>query len=249
MTLSALPATCHDFTGWSAATGCGSGSSCAVVVDGNKTVGATFTLIQNNVKATWNGIEGATGTVAVNGTPCNPSCDLVVGCGTTVTLTAVPGGAGTTAANRFGFVGWTNAGSCAAAATCSYTSLGDLAVTAVFSPFNYAFYSAKATYTPNLGGLGGADTECKTMAQAALLPGAADYVAFASRRLRWMPPIGWWVRRAFLRAAGSASTASPSSTPWTTFRNRRVRQTPLTTEGGTIVSTELQVLTGSDSQG
>jgi len=85
ISVEALPDSCYEFAGWSGDAS-GLDSPITVIMDGPKSVTASFTLIEYTLTLT--GTEG--GSVLVDGTPAPLPWSDSFGCGTTVTLEAVP---------------------------------------------------------------------------------------------------------------------------------------------------------------
>ncbi len=126
--LSATPATGSTFTGWSGAyTGTG---GCALVVDGPKSLTATFALQTYALSVAKSGT--GTGTVTATGINCGADCTETYNYNTSVTLTA----AATTGST---FTGWS--GACSGTGTCAVTMTTARTVTATFTP------NAPTTYT------------------------------------------------------------------------------------------------------
>jgi hypothetical protein len=179
VTLSSAPGACSTFSGWSGVAGCtDAGAPCQVLMDGPKTVTATFGLQSATVTVTKSEVDGASGTLSTtlsgNVQNCAPTCTLSTTCGATITIAATPG-------SKTGFYWTQTAGTCAGGLSpCSVSApAGSSSLTGTFSPYNYAFVSSSVS-TSSLGGLAGANSKCQNLATAASLPGAAMYVAFLS---------------------------------------------------------------------
>jgi hypothetical protein len=122
LTLTATPVAGSMFTGWGAP--CTGTGTCTVLMDDNKSVTATFTLIPSRTLTVTKAGSGS-GTVTSNpsGINCSSTCNAEFTDGTLVTLTAVssPGSV---------FAGWT--GDCAAD-PCTMTMSANRSVTATFN--------------------------------------------------------------------------------------------------------------------
>jgi hypothetical protein len=94
------------------------------------------------------------------------------------------------------FMGWNGAG-CTGLGGCQFTITVETTVTANFSPPPNVMFTTSKTYTPNLGGLSGADVSCNQLAAAAGLTGS--YVAWLSTTnvsaLSRLNGASGWVRR------------------------------------------------------
>jgi uncharacterized repeat protein (TIGR02543 family) len=118
VTLTATAASGSAFAGWS---GDGTGSTTRqVIMDGNKSVTATFNLTPATTYTLTTATNG-TGVGTISASPAGPTYTA----GATVTLTATPA-AGST------FAGWSGAAS-GSAATAQVTMTGNLSVTATFN--------------------------------------------------------------------------------------------------------------------
>lgn len=134
ITLTELPGTGYNFSGWSASSGgvcTGTGSTCTFSnITSNKAVTATFGIKSYTVTVTLVG----SGSVSDGSTSCSTSpCVFTVTHGSTVTLTA-------TAGTGFNFTGWSaSTGSvCTGSGTCTFTSVaGSKVVTATFTTKTY----------------------------------------------------------------------------------------------------------------
>lgn len=116
----------------------------------------TLTLTINKV---------GSGTVASTpaGITCGAVCQATFAAGTVVTLAATPG------ANQ-AFTGWDST-ACAGIGTCSFTLTTNTVVRASFSPPPNIMFTTSTTQPPVLGGVGGGDTICATLAANAGLSG------------------------------------------------------------------------------
>lgn len=124
--LGAAPAAGSIFAGWSGA--CTGTGACTLVIDGAKSVTATFTLSTSTTTFTLTLTKSGTGSGTVTSSPsgiaCNSSCSAAFASGTTVTLTA----AATTGST---FTGWS--GACTGTGTCTVTMSRARSVTATFT--------------------------------------------------------------------------------------------------------------------
>ena len=122
-TLSASATGGSTFAGWSG--DCSGTGTCTVVMDGDRSVTATFnpppTLFPLNVTLLGSG----SGTVSGSGIACPGTCSQSYTAGTPVSLTAAPG------ASTFG--GWGGACAGTTALTCNLLMTGPLNVTATFN--------------------------------------------------------------------------------------------------------------------
>ena len=89
VTLTADPAPDSTFGGWTGACG-GSGLTCSVTMDANRSVTATFTLKQYTLTVTPTGAGKVTGDGIDCGTNTTNDCTQIYDHGTQVTLTAEP---------------------------------------------------------------------------------------------------------------------------------------------------------------
>lgn len=124
VTLTATPAEGWSFTGWSGA--CTGAGDCVVIMDGNKSVSATFT--QNTFSLSL--------TIVGQGTVVKNPDQGTYTYGTTVTLTAAP-------AEGWIFTGWS--GACAGTADCVVIMDGNKSVTATFTQSNGASFFRTST--------------------------------------------------------------------------------------------------------
>lgn len=124
VTLTATATGGSTFTGWGGA--CSGTGSCAVVMNGNQTVTATFTPPPSTNQLTVNKIGTGAGTVTSTpvGISCGNSCSVSFPTGSMVTLNAAAD-AGSI------FVGWS--GGCGGTGSCSVVMNGDQTVTAEFA--------------------------------------------------------------------------------------------------------------------
>ncbi len=129
VSIAATPATGYAFTGWSGAT-TGTVTPNSVLMNGNKTVTASFAPINYTLTATATPTAG--GTVTGGGTYAY---------GSTATLTAVP-------AAGYTFTGWTGAAA-GTAATTTVSITGNLSAAATFAQITYTL---TATASPTAGG-------------------------------------------------------------------------------------------------
>ena len=109
--LSANPAAGSTFTGWSGA--CTGTGGCALVVNGNKNVTATFAATTTYTLTVTKSGTGS-GTVTASGIACGTDCSQSYASGTSVTLTAA-------AASSSRFTGWS--GACTGTATTCTVSM------------------------------------------------------------------------------------------------------------------------------
>src|SRR5262245_14411729 len=125
VTLTAAPAAGSTFTGWSGA-GCSGTGTCAVVMNADQTVAASFaTLNTFTLTVTKQGVGLGTVTSSPPGIACGATCSFNFTSGTTVTLTATP-----SAGSTFG--GWSGSG-CSGTATCVVVMSANRSVTATFN--------------------------------------------------------------------------------------------------------------------
>jgi hypothetical protein len=126
VTLTADPGSFSIFTGWSGACS-GVSQNCTVLVDGAKSVTATFETQGSAFTLTVSKAGSGAGTVTSSpaGINCGSTCQATYASGTMVTLTATPD-AGST------FTGWS--GACTGTGSCTVTMNAARAVTATFGP-------------------------------------------------------------------------------------------------------------------
>jgi PASTA domain/Divergent InlB B-repeat domain len=122
MTLTATPAVGSDFTGWSGG-GCAGAGVCTFVLNGAKTVTATFSLQKRGLTVVKKGNGRGSVASSPGGIGCPSACLAQFFYGTLVKLTAKP-----TATSVFS--GWGNA--CAGKSTCALSMTVDRAATATF---------------------------------------------------------------------------------------------------------------------
>jgi PASTA domain/Divergent InlB B-repeat domain len=122
MTLTATPAVGSVFTGWSGG-GCAGTGVCTFVLNGAKTITATFTLQTRHLTVGRKGNGRGTVTSLPGGIGCGGTCSAGFPYGTALTLTAKP-----TATSVFG--GWS--GTCAGKGVCSLSLTTDPTATATF---------------------------------------------------------------------------------------------------------------------
>jgi hypothetical protein len=122
MTLAAQPAVGSAFTGWSGS-GCAGTGLCTFVLNGAKTVTATFTLQTRHLTVGKRGNGRGTVTSSPGGIGCGVTCSAGFPYGTALTLTAKP-----TPTSVFG--GWT--GACAGKGACSLSLTTDQTAAATF---------------------------------------------------------------------------------------------------------------------
>jgi hypothetical protein len=122
VTLTASPAVGSDFAGWSGA-GCAGAGVCTFVVDGAKTVTATFTRQTRHLTVGKKGNGRGTVTSSPGGIGCGSTCSAGFPYGTALKLTAKP-----TATSVFS--GWS--GACSGKSTCALSMTVDKAATATF---------------------------------------------------------------------------------------------------------------------
>jgi photosystem II stability/assembly factor-like uncharacterized protein len=123
VSLSASPQAGSTFAGWSGA--CSGSGSCAVTMNADTAVTATFTTITHNLTVSKSGAGNGTVTSSPAGIDCGTTCVHGFNSGTSVTLTAAPA-----AGSRFG--GWSG-GSCSGTGSCLLTVNADTTFTAVFN--------------------------------------------------------------------------------------------------------------------
>ena len=132
VTLSATPATGAGFAGWTGE--CSGTGTCAILMDGKKTIGANFTF---PLHLTISGITGGTGNVSSSpaGINCTSSCINSFTCGTPVSLTARPTGSSV-------FSGWS--GACSGTGTCVVSMTAIKSVTATFTLDSFSLTVTKS---------------------------------------------------------------------------------------------------------
>jgi hypothetical protein len=122
VTLTATAATGSTFTGWSGG-GCAGAGVCTFVLNGPKSITATFTLQSRHLTVLKKGNGHGTVTSAPAGIGCGTTCNVGFPYGTALTLTAKPTPTSV-------FSGWT--GACAGKSTCALSMTVDKAATATF---------------------------------------------------------------------------------------------------------------------
>ena len=122
ITLTATPAVGSDFAGWSGA-GCAGAGVCTFVLNGAKTVTATFTLQTRHMTVGRKGNGRGTVTSSPGGIGCGSTCSTGFPYGTALTLTAKPTPTSV-------FSGWS--GACGGKGTCSLSLTTDRTATATF---------------------------------------------------------------------------------------------------------------------
>jgi uncharacterized repeat protein (TIGR01451 family) len=122
MTLTATPAVGSNFTGWSGG-GCAGAGLCTFVLNGAKSITATFTLQSRTLTVTKKGNGRGSVTSSPGGIGCGVTCSFGFPYGTAAKLAAKP-----TATSVF--AGWS--GACTGKATCSLSMTVDRAATATF---------------------------------------------------------------------------------------------------------------------
>lgn len=170
VTLNARPVTGSVFEGWSGG-GCTGTGPCTLTMTAATTVTAKFTLQQFTLSVTKSG-SGA-GTVNATGIACGADCMETVTYGTTLTLSAVPSVAPSTAST---FGAWS--GACTGTGSCTVTVTADMTVNASFALQPNVMFVTSTFSDGNLGGLDGADRTCNNLAVAAGLRGT--FVAYLS---------------------------------------------------------------------
>jgi len=171
VTLTAAPTASSDFAGWGGACS-GLSTTCTVTMSMARSVTATFTLKTFTVRVTKSGT--GEGTVTGGGINCGGTCMVTVSYGASVTLTAAGSMADATLSD---FTSWS--GACAGAGSCSLTNIiSNQTVDASFKLRPNLLFVTSGLYNGDLGGLGGADSICKSLAGAAGLSGT--YVAYLS---------------------------------------------------------------------
>jgi len=123
VTLTAVPGAGSSFTGWIGG-GCTGTGTCTVTMTQDLTVTATFAVVQHLLTVTKTGTGSGTVTSSPAGISCGATCSHAYDQGTTVVLTATPGGNST-------FAGWS--GACTGTGTCTVTMTAARNVTAAFT--------------------------------------------------------------------------------------------------------------------
>jgi uncharacterized repeat protein (TIGR01451 family) len=122
ITLTATPGVGSDFTGWSGA-GCSGAGLCTFVLDGAKSVTATFTLQKRSLTVVKKGNGRGSVSSSPAGVACPSACTAQFFYGTLVTLTPKPTATAV-------FSGW--AGACAGKSACSVSMTANRTATATF---------------------------------------------------------------------------------------------------------------------
>ncbi|MFN0249728.1 MAG: InlB B-repeat-containing protein [Kofleriaceae bacterium] len=191
-----------EFAGWSGG-GCSGMGTCSTTPAGNTTVIATFNKTKHVLTATVTGIgtidsspSGISNCAAGSGT-CSATFDY----NTTVTLTATPGGSGSTASEH---VAW--GGACAGTPVgtqCTVTVTAATSVTATFALApNIIFATSRAYAVSEIGGFSGAADLCNAEAGQLVGDGPKQntkFVAFLSDT----PQVDFKTRLANLNANAS----------------------------------------------
>ncbi|MBL9016925.1 MAG: InlB B-repeat-containing protein [Myxococcales bacterium] len=133
--LTATPATGSTFTGWSGA--CTGTGACNVTMTQDRSVTATFTLMQFPLTVVRAGSGTGTVTSSPVGIDCPTTCSQNIDYMTTVVLTATPSSPGST------FGGWSGGG-CSGTGTCTVTIIAAASVTATFNVASYALDVTRA---------------------------------------------------------------------------------------------------------
>jgi uncharacterized repeat protein (TIGR02543 family) len=133
VTLAATPDATSTFGGWGGACS-GTGTTCDLTLDADKTVTAGFDRITYPLTVTKTGVGAGTVTSDVGGISCGASCSATLDAGTTVTLTATP--------DVNSYLGsWAGCDS-ASGNTCTVSMSGARSVTASFSKISYTLTAA-----------------------------------------------------------------------------------------------------------
>ncbi len=127
VTLTATPDATSNFAGWSGA--CTGTGACAPVMDGPRSVTATFTRITHEVTVVRAGTGGGAVTSSPAGIDCGATCAATFDAGSLVTLTATPDATST-------FTGWSVA-SCPGTGSCTVSIDAARSVTANFSRITF----------------------------------------------------------------------------------------------------------------
>ena len=137
VTLTATAASGSVFSGWSGG-GCSGTGTCTVTMSADTTVTATFTAFFT-LTVSKGGTGSGTVTSSPSGVDCGSTCSKSFSSGTSVTLTATPGGGSV-------FAGWSGGG-CSGTGTCTVTMNATTTVTATFNTSSQTF-----TLQTSLGG-------------------------------------------------------------------------------------------------
>jgi phospholipase C len=122
VTLTATPSTGSTFAGWSGA--CSGTGACAVTVETNASITATFNSIPEQLTVQNAGTGTGTVSSSPSGINCGTTCSANFNYGTSVTLTAA-------AASGSTFAGWS--GACSGTGTCVLTLKANTSVIATFN--------------------------------------------------------------------------------------------------------------------
>jgi hypothetical protein len=179
-------------------------------------------------------------TLGATGISCGNTCVASYAFGTTIYLSATAD-----ANTNQTFMGWSNSApdstSCTGMGTCQFTITSNTTVTARFSPPPNVMFTTSKKYTPNLGGLSGADTICNQLAAAAGLSGY--YVAWLSTT----------AQSALSRLGGASGWVRPDGRPvFSTVDDLyfgRVFYPPRLDESGNDVGAEQWVMTNTLADG
>ncbi len=179
VTLSPIPDTGYNFSGWSGA--CSGTSPCVVTMDAAKSVTATFAIAQHVLSVRVSGIGNVSSMPA--GIVCNPNgtCAATFDYGTTVNLIARPTGSGATASV---FTGWS--GACQGSTpTCTVSITASMNAHAMFRTAANIIFTTSTTYDWRLDGIAGANDTCNRIATLGGLIGTGSrqntrFVAFLS---------------------------------------------------------------------
>jgi cysteine-rich repeat protein len=125
--LSATPDNGYSFAGWSGA--CGGTAGCSIVMNGSKSVIATFVANTYTLSVARTGTGLGTVSSSPSGIDCGTTCAATYSANQTVTLNAFPGSTST-------FAGWS--GACTGTGSCTVTMSAAKSVTATFTANNYS---------------------------------------------------------------------------------------------------------------
>jgi len=142
--LSATPASGSTFTGWTGA--CTGTGGCALVVNANKSLTATFatsTAATYTLTLAKSGTGSGTVTSSPTGITCGTDCTQSYSSGTTVTLTAATATGST-------FTGWS--GACTGTGTCAVSMSAARSVTATFATSTQSAKPSLTSLTANPAG-------------------------------------------------------------------------------------------------
>ena len=187
--LSALANSASLFSGWGAP--CSGTGNCTLVMDGPKTITATFDAVPVQITLNVIGLGGQQGTIVSDdgAITCNGSCPaLTHAASATFTLVAKPGSSST-------FAGWTDGPCHGAGPKCTFALNGPTNITATFGPQSYMFVTSSTVVPGKLGGVAGADDFCQRAASAANLPGAYKaWLTSSGNTARSRLSGGGWIR-------------------------------------------------------